>query len=89
MAAASAAEVAAAVGAGERMTWRERLDARIDWCPGCDWWRWDRMCTTCAKPVDERLAVVVDATHITHATQEAACTSSKTWTNTAKHSTPP
>jgi hypothetical protein len=27
--------------------WVERLDDRIDRCPGCDQWRWDRRCRKC------------------------------------------
>ncbi len=27
--------------------WLERLDARIDRCPGCDEWRWDQRCNKC------------------------------------------
>ena len=27
--------------------WRKRLDDRIDQCPGCDDWRWDRECRRC------------------------------------------
>jgi hypothetical protein len=29
--------------------WRERLDARIDRCPACGEWRWDRRCPACAR----------------------------------------
>jgi hypothetical protein len=28
-------------------TWKERLDARIDRCPGCDQWRFDQRCKVC------------------------------------------
>lgn len=28
-------------------TWRERLDARISYCPLCAHWQWDGRCTTC------------------------------------------
>ena len=28
--------------------WVERLDDRIDRCPGCDEWRWDRQCNRCS-----------------------------------------
>ena len=41
------------------MNWRERLDARIDRCDGCDEWRWDRLCIACTTPVDDGLSVVV------------------------------
>lgn len=27
--------------------WRERLDARIQRCPGCDDWCWDGDCRRC------------------------------------------
>lgn len=27
--------------------WLERLDDRIDRCPGCDEWRWDKQCSRC------------------------------------------
>lgn len=30
--------------------WKSRLDARIDRCPGCDEWRWDRRCGQCNEP---------------------------------------
>jgi rRNA maturation protein Nop10 len=30
-------------------TWRERLDARIDRCPGCDQWRFDQKCSQCGQ----------------------------------------
>ena len=34
--------------------WLERLDDRIDRCPGCDEWRWDQHCERCEQqPSDE------------------------------------
>ena len=39
--------------------WRERLDAHISRCPGCDQWCWDNRCPDCnptPDPADEYLA---------------------------------
>jgi len=40
------------------MNWRQQLDARIDTCPDCDQYRWDRECSRCDvdKPVDNGLS---------------------------------
>ncbi len=33
--------------AHDHRDWRQRLDARITTCPGCDQWRWDAYCSKC------------------------------------------
>jgi hypothetical protein len=38
---------ASAMKAVEIRDWRDRLDDRIDRCPGCDEWRWDKRCSRC------------------------------------------